>query len=157
MTPDADLKQSLVLDSTILVSAFLTPGAGGPSSDLIRLAAKGMFDLYLSTEILDETERVLRASPRLRKRYLYSDAAISSYREHLSSSARLIRDLPRIRVVRDPNDDMILACVVAAKARFLVTRDLDLLSMGRYGRIHIVAPEDMLHILRGLEAGEETT
>lgn len=51
-------------------------------------------------------------------------------------------------VPRDSNDDMIIACAVAASAEYLVTRDHDLLSLGTYREIAIINPEQFLHILR---------
>jgi predicted nucleic acid-binding protein len=43
---------------------------------------------------------------------------------------------------------MILACAVAASASYVVTRDLDLLSLGTYGETAIVTPEAFLGLLR---------
>ena len=148
MPRPTDAKRVLVFDSTILVSAFLKPVVSGPSFDLLRLAADGVFELCLSLEILDETERVLRTSIRIRKKYDYSDSAIGLYRKSLSSLSRVIGNPPKIRIVRDPNDDMVLACAIAANADFLVTRDQDLLSLQRYEGVEIVAPEGMLRVLR---------
>ena len=38
--------------------------------------------------------------------------------------------LPEVTgVVRDPNDDMVIACALAASASYLVTRDPDLLTL----------------------------
>jgi PIN domain len=49
---------------------------------------------------------------------------------------------------RDPNDDMVLACAVAAEAQCLVTRDKDLLVLQQYESITIVTPEAFLEWLR---------
>ena len=137
-----------VLDSTVLVSTFLKPVSGGASFDILRMAGDGGFDLVLSRAILEETERVLRTSTRIRHRYLYEDAAVVLYCRSVAKVGKLVRKLPDIRVVRDPNDDMILATAVAARADFLVTRDRDLLTLDRYGGIAIVTPEAFLAKLR---------
>ncbi|MGI8567785.1 MAG: PIN domain-containing protein [Methylocella sp.] len=47
-----------VLDTTILVSALLNFVTGG-ALHLLRFAAEGKFELYLSDDILEETARVL--------------------------------------------------------------------------------------------------
>jgi predicted nucleic acid-binding protein len=47
-----------------------------------------------------------------------------------------------------PNDDMILACAVAASASHVVTRDDDLLSLDTYEGITIITPEAFLMLLR---------
>ena len=45
--------------------------------------------------------------------------------------ASIVFPVPEVRVVRDPNDDMIVACAMAAGADYLVTRDEDMLSLDR--------------------------
>jgi predicted nucleic acid-binding protein len=52
-------------------------------------------------------------------------------------------------VPRDPDDDKIIACALAAGAEYLVSRDRDLLSLGSYAGITIIAPERFLRVLRG--------
>jgi predicted nucleic acid-binding protein len=45
---------NIVIDTTVLVSAFLCPSVGGASFDLIQLAHEGGFDLFLFHGILEE-------------------------------------------------------------------------------------------------------
>ena len=59
-----------VIDSTVLVSAFLTEG--GVSAELLRYAREGVFLVFLSADILTETQHTL-AYPRIRERYPYTD------------------------------------------------------------------------------------
>ena len=139
---------SAVLDSTILVSAFLTPG--GAADVLIDQAKAGRFACALSADILAETTRVLLETPRIRQRYAYTDDEVQDYIQSLQQAVLLVSGLPPLSgVVRDPNDDMILACAVAASATYIVTRDLDLLSIETYEEIAIVTPEIFLTLLRG--------
>ena len=71
--------------------------------------------------------------------------------ESLRQAVFLVSNLPPLSgIVRDPNDDMILACAVAASASHVVTRDPDLLSLDTYEGITIVTPEAILALLRGL-------
>jgi len=51
-------------------------------------------------------------------------------------------------VLRDPNDDVILASAIAAQADYLVSRDKDLLSRRAYDDISIISPEEFLNVLR---------
>src|ERR1700692_4329886 len=124
-----------VIDTTVLVSAFLRPSVGGASFDLLQRAHEGAFELFLSDDILEETARVLLDSVRIRRRYVYPDDAVIEYCRGLSRLATGVTGVPTIRIVRDPNDDMILAAAVVAKAEYLVTRDDDLLSLGKHKRI----------------------
>ena len=105
--------------------------------------------MYLCDEILDETKRVLLRSGRNRKRYRYTDADVATYVAELAQLATVVADLPTITIVRDPNDDMVVACTIAADANYIVTRDKDLLDLQRYRDITILSPEDLLARLRG--------
>jgi hypothetical protein len=50
----------------------------------------------------------------------------------------------RITVVRDPKDNPILECARAARAKYLVTGDRDLLILRSYGRLRILTIRDFL-------------
>lgn len=136
-----------VLDSTILVSAFLTPG--GAADAVLQGGIEDRFTCILAEEILEETTRRLH-SPRLQQRYGYAAADIEVFRVALRASFTLVSGLPPLTgIVRDPNDDMVVACAVAGSAAYVVTRDLDLLSLGTYEDIAMVTPESFLALLRG--------
>jgi putative PIN family toxin of toxin-antitoxin system len=138
-----------VFDSTVLVSAFLTSVPGGASYELLRFAAASAFTLHLSPAILRETEDVLLTRKHLRARYRYRDEDVHEFIAQLQILAEVtpeITDIPR--VARDPNDDMVLACAVAAGAGCIVTRDRDLLALQRHFQIDILPPEDFLARLR---------
>jgi predicted nucleic acid-binding protein len=65
----------------------------------------------------------------------------------------VVSDLPLLAgIVRDPNDDMILACAVAASASHVVSRDEDLFSLGNCAGITILSPEAFLTLLRSAES-----
>jgi uncharacterized protein len=69
-------------------------------------------------------------------------------------TASIVTDLaPVTGVVRDPNDDMIVACALAAGADYIVTRDKDLLSLGEHEGIRIVTPRQFLDLLERSGAG----
>ena len=137
-----------VFDSTVLVSAFLSKS--GVSRELLRRAEAGIFIICVAEEILDEVQRVLLEYPRIRKRYRYSDEAVADYVDLLRIVAQVIIKLPKVeKVVRDPNDDMIIACAVKARAEYIVTRDKDLLILKEYEEIKLLSPEEFLGLLKG--------
>jgi putative PIN family toxin of toxin-antitoxin system len=139
----------VVLDSSVLVSAFLNPTPGGASYDLLRFAAQGAFALYLSDAIVAETARVLVTSTRNRSRYNYTEEDVALFCRTILGLATMVTNVPEVRgVVRDPNDDVIVASGIAAGAEYLISRDKDLLSLGSYKGISIIAPETFLHVLR---------
>jgi putative PIN family toxin of toxin-antitoxin system len=102
----------------------------------------------ISDDILEETARVLLERARIRRRYIYPDAAVVEYCRGLARLSTVVARVPTIRVVRDPNDDVIPAAAIAAKAGYLVTRDDDLLSLGSHNQISIIEPEAFLAVLR---------
>jgi uncharacterized protein len=134
-----------VIDSTVLVSAFLT--AGGVSAELLRYAREGVFLVFLSENILTETEHTL-AYDRIRARYNYTDADVTDFLNRLRIAATLVEEIPHLTVVRDPNDDMVIATAVQAQAAYIVTRDNDLLSLQQYEDVTIIAPEAFIAIVR---------
>ena len=136
-----------MFDTTILVSAFLR--RGGLSDELIVLAAQGEFILALSPAIILETWRKLLTGERIRARYVYSDERAHRYCRGLLRIAEVVRNpAPLTDVVRDPEDDMIVACAVTGQADTIVSRDKDLLSLGSYEGIAIVTPEAFRQELR---------
>jgi putative PIN family toxin of toxin-antitoxin system len=60
----------------------------------------------------------------------------------------IVSEVPEVKAVRDPNDDMVVGCALAAGADYIVTRDKDLLSLREYRGITIIRPEDFLPVLR---------
>ena len=138
-----------VLDSSVLISAFLTPG--GVPDRLLDAAERGDFLLCLSAEILAETASALVGNRKLRARYGFDQAATEAFCDGLEATAEMVGNLPSLRAVpNDPKDDMVVATAVAAKARFLVTGDRKhLLSLGSYQGIRIVAPREFLELLNG--------
>ena len=136
-----------VFDSTVLISAFLRPG--GVSDELLDLTAEEAFVLLLAPEILAETTRKLLTSEKIRRRYGYSDEDVHGYARKLAQLADPVRDLPPLAgVVRDPEDDVIVAAAVAATANYLVSRDKDLRALGSYQGIAILTPEVFRGLLR---------
>lgn len=62
-----------------------------------------------------------------------------------------IRVEPRehLSVVRDPDDDRIIECALAADAQYIVTEDKDLLSLGTYAGIAIMRMRDFVKHIEG--------
>jgi uncharacterized protein len=139
-----------VFDTTILISAFLR--RGGLSDELLTLAAEGAFELVLSSAIILETWRKLLSGDHIRARYIYSDERAHLFCRGLLRIADVLRSPPTISgVVRDPADDMILACAVAGNADTIVSRDKDLLSLGSFHGVPIITPEEFRRQLRAAE------
>lgn len=140
-------KPRVVLDSVVAVSAFLTTGL---AAELVLLCEEKV-DLYTAEEILQEIRHVLLEKEHIRNRYSYSATDADVFITRLQEISIVVRQLPEISVIeRDPKDDMMIACAVAASADYVISRDKDLLDLGEYQDIQIVTPEDFIHTLRKL-------
>ncbi len=136
-----------ILDSTVMVSAFLRQG--GVSDVLLGHAYERNFSLYLAEDILAETRPILLETERIRNRYAYPDDSVHHFIYGLHGIANLIDPLPPLTgIVRDPNDDMMIAYTSAASAAYLVTRDKDLPSLQVYDSITMVTLEIFIETLR---------
>jgi putative PIN family toxin of toxin-antitoxin system len=112
------MKRKAVLDSSVLVSAFIKPQ--GTTAKLLHAAKGGAFVLCLSREILAETAEVL-LRPKIAERYRRQPNAAQEFCAGLSEVAQPVRRLPRLRgaVPLDPKDDKIVATAVKAQAAYL--------------------------------------
>ena len=86
-----------------------------------------------------------------------------AYRVHLAglSAADLVLDYrnlaylvepqsPPAAISRDPDDDHVLACALAARAELIVTGDLDLLTLKSYQDIPIISAAEALRRVEAL-------
>ena len=133
-----------VLDSSALISAFLTPQ--GISGQLLDAAERGVFVLCLSHEIIAETADKLLSKTKLQASYGYGAEQVEMFCDGLAATAQIVTDLPRGRFVpRDPKDDVIVATAIAAQASYLVTGDRKhLLELGECQGVRIVTPRQLL-------------
>jgi predicted nucleic acid-binding protein len=112
---------SAVLDSTVLISAFLAQR--GVSNELLRHARAGAFLLCLSEEILAEAQGVLLDEARRhRQRYHYPNEEAINF--------------------------MVIATAQRGQAAYIVTRDKDLLSLQHHEGITMMTPEAFIAIVR---------
>lgn len=136
----------VVLDSSVLVSAFLTPH--GSVVRLLREPVRSRYQLCLSDAILTETAETLLIKSNLRRYAAYSDADVHDFIRWLLTQAEMVPDTPAPRVVpNDPKDDPIIAAAVAVKADYLITGDrAHLLPMGEYEGTRIISPREFLEM-----------
>jgi putative PIN family toxin of toxin-antitoxin system len=132
-----------VLDTNIVVSGILS--ATGASRALLELARRGQVELVTSLTLLEELEDVLgRFMPR---------AAATEIRTAVQELSYLVEPTRVPIVTRDPDDDHVLAAAVTGQASYVVTRDRDLLDLGRHQGIEILQPAPALALLREGSAG----
>ena len=126
----------IVADTNVIVSAIVF---GGVPKEVLDLAAEGAYSFCFSTPIQAETERILEEkfgwSPEdfdLRLRDFWS------WGIHVDAKASLSV------IAEDPDDDRILECAMAARARVIVSGDRHLLRLGSFRSILIQSPREFL-------------
>jgi uncharacterized protein len=130
----------VVLDTNVLLSALAFPG-GKPDQVLQRVRG-GDADLFLSSFILGELERILREKLRYSKRE--TDDRVRAIRR----MATLVEPGERIDLITAKDEDnRILECAVAARADYLVTGDKrHLLPLRSIGGTLVVTPARFLEL-----------
>jgi putative PIN family toxin of toxin-antitoxin system len=112
----------VVIDVNVLVSAALS-GTGG-SAQLIEALRGGRLTALASDKLITELGDVLRRD-RFR-RYLSLDE-VEEYVTEIGGLCRPADDLDEVpEVVRDPDDDYLVALAVGSGADAIVSGDLDL-------------------------------
>lgn len=124
-----------VADTNVVVSGLLWPG---PSRQVLERARLHTIELFTSPPLLLELEDVLRREKfagRLKLVGSAPDRLLLSY----STLARVVipQGIPPV-IDRDPDDDEVLACAVAARAEVVISGDRHLLDLGRFQTIRII-------------------
>jgi len=122
-----------VLDTNIVVAGLLW---NGPPNRLLRTVGKPL-SLYSSRTLIDELAKTL-ARKKFAQRIALQGTDIDALIENYLGLAELVVPASVPRVSRDPDDDHVIACAVAAQAEIIVSGDADLLVLGHHGDIRIV-------------------
>ena len=125
----------VVFDTNVLVAAF---AADGLCAKLLRRANKREFVLLVCPIILEEFQGALKKKLDATEEEIGN--ALSLLREVSVMTVEAPPGAKLTRIVRDPDDDLILFCAVAAEADLLVTGDKDLLEIEEHGKIKILDP-----------------
>jgi putative PIN family toxin of toxin-antitoxin system len=136
---------NLVADTNVIVSGLLWLGNPGR---LLEAAANGEVTLYTSPALVAELRTTL-AYDRLARRVQFSGMSLDDLMQRYLNVAILVNPATLPRIVRDPDDDHVLACAIEAAADLIVTGDADLLTLDSYQRIPVITPAEAL---RRLEA-----
>ena len=136
----------LVIDTNVLLSGLFWRG---PPHELLGKARDGSVDLVFSPALIQELADVI-ARPK------FADILVRVNRtpERILSELRTFADivtappLPR-QICRDPDDDAVLACALAARANLIVSGDDDLRALGVFENIPIVGAAEALTRIGG--------
>ena len=130
----------VVLDSNVLVSAFLNPR--GLAARVLDEWFDEKFELVTSSTIVEEVGRTLD-SPRLTKGRRIDPVYRSGLTERLAATATQV-DLTgeRLFIARDEDDNRVIEAAVESSADLIVTNDKDLLVLGEVRGIPIITLHD---------------
>lgn len=104
----------VVLDTNVVISAHIY--ADGLQHRVLKLVLDGHAQLYVSSDLVQEYERVLR-EPRLN----FPKPVIRRFLGRLREVATIVAPMRRLAECSDEDDNRVLECADAAGANFLVT------------------------------------
>lgn len=131
----------IVLDTNTALSGLLW---GGPPRRLIDLARERSLTLCSSLILLAELAEVI-ARDKFAQRIQLAGLSAAELVQDYGHLTVIVEPQPLAAPVsRDPDDDHVLACAVAAHADLIVTRDFDLLDLKTFHKIPILAAADAL-------------
>ena len=125
----------------MLISAF---AFGGVPEQAVKKAFTEA-DIYISPTLLKEYREVpliLRSEEKIN--HLQFKALISGIAAFVTT-AKIVYPVKKISVCRDSEDDMLLECCLAARAKFLITGDKDLLDIKKLSfNLKILTPREFI-------------
>jgi putative PIN family toxin of toxin-antitoxin system len=131
----------VVADTNIVISGLMW--RGNPRR-VLDAARDGIIELFTSPVLLEELEDVLKRE-KFAVRLESAGVNISQLIEGFAALATVIEAAPIAPVViRDPDDDAVLACAIAAEAEIIASGDADLLSLKSYQEIRILTAAELL-------------
>ena len=128
---------SLVLDTNVFISAVFFAGVPYRILDAWRC---GRVRLFVSRDILDEYRETASA---LAEKFQGVDAA--PWLALVEARATLVEPAPLPGpVCEDPDDDMFIACALAARARVICSGDKALLKTSGYRGVEVLKPREFV-------------
>lgn len=157
---------AVVFDCMIFLQAIANDES--PAARALDLVESGEIKLCVSEQIRREIRRVLDR-PEVRSGLPgINDLRVESLFRRLEKKAVTIKEVARtFEYPRDPNDEPYINLAIAAHAKYLVSRDKDLLDLmtatdleskqfrQRFRFLRIIDPAGLLHEIKELAAGRE--
>jgi len=123
----------IVLDTNVLISGVFF---AGPPYRILQAWRDGRVQLVVCLEILAEYRRV---AVRLSQKHKGVD--IQPFIDLVAVRSQIVQACPLLEpVCEDPNDDVFLACALAAKTRLVVSGDRHLLKTSGFAGIQVLRP-----------------
>lgn len=131
------MRVRVVCDTNILISALISPG--GSPDKVVSLARTGQIELYVSSFIMDEFERVLT------QKFNYDQDEVKRRSDRIVNISTVVDPSETVAVVSaDEPDNRVLECALVATADFIVSGDKHLLELGDFQQIPIIRAAELL-------------
>lgn len=130
----------LVLDTNVVASAVLW---GGTPRLLLQAAREKRVALCTSTPLLAELTGIL-GRRKFEKKIAASMFSVDQLVDRYAELAALVRPTAVPRIAPDPDDDVVIATALVARADLIVTGDQALLSVATYQGVRIVSVSEAL-------------
>ncbi|MEK7815533.1 MAG: putative toxin-antitoxin system toxin component, PIN family [Pseudomonadota bacterium] len=134
----------LVLDTNVLVSAFLWEGT---PDKLIELAGEWEIRLFTSPALLSELDEVLHRKKFAKPVQATGFTAAEMVKQYRHLAYRVTARQFTRQISRDADDDAVLACALAARVELIVSGDRDLLTLKSFRNIPIVTAAEAVRIV----------
>jgi len=137
-------KIKVVLDTNVWISIFMKKTLAEEFSKLFE--AKKIC-VYNSEAILKEISRVL-TYPKISEIIKLSGIGIEDVIKNIVENSIIIKPKHKVDIIKeDIEDNKILECAIQAKANFIVSGDVHLISLKKFKKIKIITPREFLEII----------
>jgi putative PIN family toxin of toxin-antitoxin system len=141
-----------IVDTNILIRGVIMPnGTVGPVITRLR---DGDYTLVYSAPLIDELLEKL-ALPRIREKYHLNDQDIDDLLALIALRGELVTPTRKVKICRDPKDDMFIEAALAGNAEVIVTGDEDLLTLKEFETVRFVTPRAFLALLDQRQQAEK--
>lgn len=127
----------LVLDTNVVVSATPWRGTTYQFLELVRRQSDSI-RVFASAPLLTELAEVL-VRPAMTHRLAAISRNAADVLGDYAALVEIVEPMALQGVSPDPDDDVVVATALAARADFIVTGDKDLLGTGRFGQVEILS------------------
>jgi hypothetical protein len=137
----------VVIDTNLFVSSIISKK--GTPAELIDAFSNMEFDLVISTEIIEEIERVCEY-PKIKEKYKISKEEVKKLIDTIKDLAEFTKGMYKIRgkVTFDEEDNKFLECAMEGKVDYIVSGDKHLLSLKEFKGIKIINVNKFLKMLK---------